>query len=132
MIHNNYTDIIIEKVGRLDNLISCSRSGFVRNHPKHLAVFNANIIINGEKVWYGDLDLSISKDNLQSVAKQENVDLYVLFESDGRFDKEDEPYMERPVAIYHKDGTILYSDWVELKRYEGLGTKVNKRGKLCI
>jgi len=132
MKHNNYTDIIIEKVGRLDMMISGSKSRYCRQQPKNLVVFNANIIINKEKVWYGDLDLSISKNDLQSVAKQENVDLYVLFEQDGKFDKEDEPYMERPVAIYYKDGTILYSDWVELKKYEGLGTKVNKRGKLCI
>lgn len=132
MIHNKYTDLIIEKVARLDNLISWSKSGFSKNKPKHLAVFNANIVINGEKVWYGDLDLSISKPDLQSVAKQENVDLYVIYEQDGRFDNEDKPKLDRPVVIYHGDGTIMYGEFVELKKFEGLGTKVNKRGKMCI
>ena len=111
-------------------MISWSKSGFSRTQPKHLAVFNANIVINGEKVWYGDLDLSISKPDLQSVAKQENVDLYVIYEQDGRFDNEDKPKLNRPVAIYHGDGTIMYGEYIELKKYEGLGTKVNKMIKI--
>lgn len=134
MIHNKYTDLIIEKVGRLDKMISGSKSWYIKNYRKNLFVFNSNIIINGEKVWYGDIDLSISKNDLQSIAKQENVDIYVLYESDGRFKYEDKPYLERPVAVYHGDGTINYIDYVlsSFSRYEGLGTRLNRKSKICI
>lgn len=134
MIQNKYTDLIVEKVGRLDNLISWSKSGYSRNKPKNLAVFNSNIVINGEKVWYGDIDLSLSKNSLQSIAKQENVDIFVIYERDGRWDNEDNPKIDRPVAIYHGDGTINYIDYVlsNFSKYEGLGTRLNRKSKICI
>lgn len=134
MIHNKYTDLIIEKVGMIDNLVGWSKTYYYKKNPKHLTVFNSNIVVNGEKVWYGDIDLSISKNDLQSIAKQENVDIYVIYESDGRFENEEEPYLDRPVAIYRKDGTINYIDYVlsSFSRYEGLGTRLNRKSKICI
>ena len=120
MTHNNYTDILIKEIGMLSMMISGSKTGYHKMKPKNLPVFNSNIIINGEKVWYGDIDLSLSKVKLQTIAVNENVDIYVIYEHDGRFENEDKPLLDRPVAIYKRNGTVKYNEFVDIKKYNGL------------
>jgi hypothetical protein len=74
--------------------------------------------VNGEKVWYGDIDLTISKTALQTISVDENIDIYVLREMDGRFENEDKPRMDYPVAIYKSNGKIQYGELIEVERYD--------------
>lgn len=72
-------------VGRM---IAGSKSLYRAAHPNNIVYFNANIFINGEKVWYGDLDLTLDTPRLKELASQLG-DLFVLKELDGRFGAED-------------------------------------------
>jgi len=80
---------------RVENLhngrmISESKSGYRDNNPNSVVYYNANIItINDGKVWYGDLDLTKDGDTLKRVSELLGERLYILRESDCRFESED-------------------------------------------
>lgn len=85
-------------------MISGSKSGYHREHPNNIAVFNANLIVEGiGKVWYGDLDVTKSESKLKKLAKELGKRIYVLREMDCRFDTESEPRIDH--AVYSTDGT---------------------------
>ena len=72
-------------------MISWSKSTYRQQYPTHMIIFNANIFTEEEgKVWYGDLDLTLDGDKLQEVATDAGRTLYVLYEMDGRFGKENQ------------------------------------------
>lgn len=73
----------------LSRMISISKSGYRERYPDNQVYFNANIFILGEgKVWWGDLDVTLDKDNLECVARDLGKDLFILREMDGRFENE--------------------------------------------
>ena len=60
-----------------------------KKYPDNEVYFNANIFTLEEgKIWYGDLDLTLDESNLTKIAKELNVDIYILSEMDGRFENE--------------------------------------------
>lgn len=70
----------------LARMISGSKSAYREKYPKNEIFFNANIFIeNLGKIWYGDLDITKDKDDLNKIAAQIGVKLYVVREMDGRF-----------------------------------------------
>lgn len=70
-------------------LVSWSKSEYVTAHPSNRVYFNANIFTESEgKVWYGDLDVTVSMSVLQSIANEGKETLYILRELDGRFGNE--------------------------------------------
>ena len=81
---------VFEKHGlRMGRMVSGSKSGYYSQHPKNVVVFNANIVIPKQnKVWYGDIDITLERGKLQAVADELCRDLYILREHDGRFDNE--------------------------------------------
>jgi hypothetical protein len=89
-----------------------SKSGYRQAHPKHLVVFNANVVRETragllrrkryEKIWYGDLDITRDEQTLQKLATELKCKLYVLREHDARFDTEKNPNMK--AALYWTDG----------------------------
>lgn len=83
-------------VGRM---VGGSKSDYRARHPKNIVVFNANVVVDGVKVWYGDLDLTRDEETLKEIARQLNKELYILREMDARFDKENNPDVNAAVAI---------------------------------
>jgi hypothetical protein len=82
-------------------MISGSKSGYVARHPNNEVVFNANLCTKTEgKIWYGDLDLTLDSDTIQTLADSMKQDIYVLREHDARFDNEAAPKFERAVKIF--------------------------------
>ena len=75
-------------------ILSFSKSNYRNEHPNDLILFNANVLTTKEKVWYGDINLSQEENKLQDVAKMLCEDLYVLSESDCRFETENLPIEE--------------------------------------
>jgi hypothetical protein len=76
-------------------MIGGSKSHYHKEHPDDLIVFNANVLMPGYgKVWYGDLNLTEDYLVLREIAQNLNTDLYVLWESDGRFGLEMKPLNE--------------------------------------
>lgn len=80
-------------------LLSGSKSDYTRRNPNNLVVFNANVIVDGQKVWYGDLDITKETKKLQKIANALQKSLYILREMDGRFDNENSPKLDRAVAV---------------------------------
>lgn len=70
-------------------IISYSKSGYKDQFPDNEVYFNANIFVLGEgKIWYGDIDVTKEREQLENVARELGKDLYILREMDGRFENE--------------------------------------------
>lgn len=69
-------------------MVFASKAAYMDNHPDNDVLFNANVFTLNEKVWYGDLDLTLDSEKLQNVANESKRSLYVLAEKDGRFGNE--------------------------------------------
>jgi hypothetical protein len=70
-------------------LLSMSKSTYRNQFPDNEVYFNANIFVLGEgKVWFGDIDVTRDIDVLESISSELGKDLYILRESDGRFENE--------------------------------------------
>lgn len=83
-------DEALEAQGLLQGrMISASKSGYCEQYPDHDVFFNACIFIKERKrlkatyrqVWWGDLDLTLSRSALIAAADACGVDLYVTRES---------------------------------------------------
>jgi hypothetical protein len=102
---NKFTEVLNEKIGFCGRMISASKSGYRNKFPRNLVVFNANIIVDGKKVWWGDIDLTLSKNDLLSIAVLKNKDIYILYEMDGRFENEDSPRIDNYIVVCKGNGT---------------------------
>ena len=94
MIH-----VIIKHIGSVGRMLSGSKSGYSQTHPGNLTVFNANLIVDGRKVWYGDIDLTLQEKELQAAATEIGKPIYVLREMDARFDNEKKPLLDKAVKV---------------------------------
>jgi hypothetical protein len=107
------TELINKTIGWNGRMISGSKSGYRDRHPTNLAIFNSNICTEGgNKVWYGDIDLTVSKNDLLTISAESNEKLYVLYEMDARFENEEAPKLERAVAVFSPDGTVTLNPTV--------------------
>ena len=88
--------VINEKVGYNGRLLNMDK----RCPKGHVCVWNANIVVDGLKVWYGDLDLTADEASLQAVADEIKEPLYILYEMDGRFDNEGEPKVDNAIKVF--------------------------------
>jgi len=99
--------IILEHLGISGRMISGSKSGYRSWNPENVPIFNANLIleINGEfeKVWFGDIDLTVSEESVKKIAEALGGTIWVLPEMAARFENEDEPKMNQ--FVYKTDGT---------------------------
>jgi hypothetical protein len=118
-------EIAVKHLGYYGAMISGSKSGYGERNPKNLAVFNSNVCVGPKKIWWGDLDLTLSKDKLLELSKELNDVVYVLYEMDGRFENEDAPLIDSYVVKFSPDGTYEINE-----RYKEYITKnlTRKRG----
>jgi len=87
--------ILYDNIGVPGRMMSGNKRG-----PKgHICYWNANIIVEGKKVWYGDLDMTADKKSLQKIANEIGKPLYILTEHMARFDNELNPKVDEAVAI---------------------------------
>lgn len=99
----NAQQLINEKIGWAGRMISGSKSGYRITHPDNFAMFNSNICTKSGKIWWGDIDLTKSKQDLLDIAEATGEELYVLFEMDGRFENEDNPKLDRAAVVFYPD-----------------------------
>ncbi len=84
----------------LSRMIAYSKSVYLSKRPNNRAIFNANVVTDQGKIWWGDLDLADDSEKLQQVANDLNCNLYILREMDYRFGKENRPFDEvRELAV---------------------------------
>jgi len=71
------------------------KSGYRSSHPRSIFIPNANVFSRKHgKIWWGDLDLHNDKAALEKIAQQLRTRLFVLCESDGRFEQAEKPHAE--------------------------------------
>jgi hypothetical protein len=105
---NPITDIFEQNGFRVARLLSYSKSIYRKTYPNNEVYFNANIFNeSGQKVWHGDLDLTLDTKKLKKIAQSLGTNLYILREMDGRFGAENtdlETLKQRVVKIIkHQD-----------------------------
>jgi hypothetical protein len=106
------TEQILEDYGfRIGCMISGSKSGYYDKYPDNVVYFNANIITEDGKIWWGDIDVTKSEDVLKKVAKEANKDLFILSEMDARFENENDSVSKlksKARVIFDKDGKTVW------------------------
>jgi hypothetical protein len=95
------TQLTEEILGIRGRLISGSKSGYRRAYPDHVVVFNANLCTGTHKFWYGDIDITLDSIKLQELCNEIGESIYVLTESDGRFENEHQPHTSNAIAYYN-------------------------------
>lgn len=101
-MRNEYTDIFKQYKLPIGRIVGWSKSGYRNEHPDNTVIFNANIITEKSgKIWYGDIDVTVSFDNLKDIANELNEDLYILSEHDARFENENKSFS------FYKDLAIV-------------------------
>lgn len=101
-------ETVEEQLGLPGRMISSSKGQYLFDNPDHLVVFNSNLLIRDDsndtyiKVWHGDIDLTTQEQQLRSLFSKINKPMYVLYESDARFENEKAPKVER--FVYFIDG----------------------------
>lgn len=119
-------EAVSRALGYPGTMMSGSKSGYGKAHPKNIAVFNGNLATKESgKIWYGDLDVTLGSQKISDLAKEIQQDIYLLYEMDGRFENENSPKFERAVFVYKKDGTIEPGSVIEAFIEKA------KRGKLA-
>ncbi len=116
-----YQQVAKDILGYPGKMISGSKSFYREKFPDHVVVFNSNIFVGKTKIWFGDLDITESIDNLKDLALSLGEKVYILFEYDGRFDKEKNPSLDNAVITIGEHG--------EVSLHENLQESIDK-GKL--
>ena len=109
----------IELLGFAGIMISGSKSGYSNRNPKNLAVFNSNLIVmesTPTKIWYGDIDLTLSLDKLKELAEAIGQEIRVLREMDARFEYDTKPRVEAYVVRVESNGNYELGQ-IESKYY---------------
>lgn len=114
-MEKNIKDLLTEKIGLSGHMISASKSSYRNRFPDHLVVFNSNICTKEDgKVWYGDIDVSLSRDLLGEISISTGKVIYVLYEMDARFENEGSPLFNEAPVKFLPDGSF----WIKYKDLE--------------
>jgi hypothetical protein len=90
----------------MGRMLSGSKSFYNQQNPNNIVVFNSNVVVDGNKVWHGDLDITKDLDKLFKISKTLNKDLYILREMDARFENEGKPNINNYVAKFSPNETV--------------------------
>lgn len=104
--HKRTQEIAIKHLGHMGAFLSGSKrapEGFV-------VVWNANVVIfhKGEtiKIWYGDINISVSEGKIRALSEELEKNVYILREHDCRFETENSPNLRKAVYVHNTDGSI--------------------------
>ena len=93
----------------MGRMIGSSKSIYRYDNPDHLVVFNANLCTGKNKIWHGDLDLTLDYNKIQKLSNILKTKLYVLYEMDARFENEKKPLLNKAILICDGDRLELRS-----------------------
>lgn len=83
------TKVAVTKLGHMGRMLSGSKSGYSDRYPKNKVFFNGNMYDSkGEKIWYGDMDLTSERKKLEEIAKELGEPIYVTREQPFRWDEQ--------------------------------------------
>lgn len=92
----NPYEVAEELLGRSGAMLSGSKSAPAEDR----VVWNANVLANKMKIWHGDISITRKEKELQTLANDLGVKIYVLREMDARFDTEANPRIKDAVATF--------------------------------
>ena len=91
-------DAALNLLGYVGTMLSSSKSMYGDRYRTHIIFFNANVYdSDGQKIWYGDIDLTKDRKNLEELAKKIGP-FYVTREMPFRFENVTKEMLERAVA----------------------------------
>jgi hypothetical protein len=122
---DKYEEAILETLGFPGRMISASKTGFVKQHPTHMPVFNANVCLNDGKIWWGDLDLTVDEPKLVEFAALIGETVYVLSELSARFTNEARPLLEEALYL----ATPAADNWFDERTIERANDGTLRRRK---
>jgi hypothetical protein len=97
-------------LGHPSRLISWSKSGYRRQYPTHLVVFNAGAYTaDGVEIWWGDLDLTLDEGEIRDLAKRLGEKLFVVHEG-FRWQYRHAPGEERAFAETVAQNAVVIAD----------------------
>lgn len=124
-------NIFLKHLGINGRMISASKSGYRQKHPNNIPVFNANIVAESdgkfEKIWYGDLDITIDEIALRMIALTIKKKIWILPEMAARFENENDPQIEQYVFMTDGKDYELGNDY-----YTKDSIERNEEGKLTL
>ena len=97
-------EIAEKHLGHRGKMISFSKSGYAKKFPDNLVIFNSNVCTKEGKIWYGDIDVTLSYDSLSDLARETGKTVYVLTEMDGRFENEESPLLKEAIIQFLPEG----------------------------
>jgi len=93
-------EMACEVFGYPARLLSGSKSAYRERFPGHKVAFNGNLCTKEYgKIWYGDIDVTLESKALDELAQKAGVDVYVLYEMDGRFEYESDPQFDKAIYV---------------------------------
>jgi hypothetical protein len=93
------SEIAVEILGANGALLGWSKSDYWKEHQGDIIVFNGNVCTKTDKLWWGDLNVTLSRDKLQKLANELGEEVYVLSEQNARFEYEANPRLDRAVLV---------------------------------
>jgi hypothetical protein len=72
-------------LGPMGRLIAGSKTVYNYDNPENAVVYNANLFTSKEKIWYGDLDLTLDLEALMDAAEDLKEPIFVFYEPEGRW-----------------------------------------------
>jgi len=92
-------------------LISGSKGQYRYDNPTNVVVFNGNVCTESEgKIWYGDFDVTVEEEKLKALAKEFGEKVYLLYESDARFENEAAPKLDKAVFAVDSEGQTFWDE----------------------
>lgn len=108
-------------------MLDPSKSAYSHKHSTHVVFYNANLFTNDQKIWFGDIDVTISLPQLAEVAKVLKLFIYVLREMDGRFEEEENPNLMKAIFTIQPNGdTKLNPKFNDLYKWDGHAYRIKE------
>lgn len=119
-------------LGRSGRMMSGSKSGYSNSYPANVPVFNGNLITEKlGKIWFGDIDLTLDGDKIQTLSIALGEKIYVLREMDARFENENSPKLDKAVVIFESNNIIFGTELKVYGKDAEFMVEIASRGKLA-
>ena len=77
----NWSHLLYKLLGSSGRCLG-SKSGYRMDHPKHVVFFNALVYVNKQRVWCGDLDLTLDEAYFLRLSRlHPNAEIMILSEN---------------------------------------------------
>jgi hypothetical protein len=111
MLETEFMLDIFEKYGlSMSRMLGYSKTLYSKKNKNHYIIFNARISVESTGIiWWGDLDLTASENELKNISIEIGEPLYVLYESDAYYleDVEASKHIDSAIYIINENGLSI-------------------------